>query len=61
MGSPAVSRFLYESEYSEENTKVKRMFGERKDREGTPPGVLPQSEQVLFLQRYARGTKVESE
>jgi hypothetical protein len=37
MGSPAVSRFLYESEYSEENTKVKRMLGEREDREGTPP------------------------
>ena len=28
MGSPAVSRFLYKGEYSEQNTKVKRIFGE---------------------------------
>jgi hypothetical protein len=34
MGSPAVSRFLYETQNSEYKAKVKRMFGE-KDRRGT--------------------------
>ena len=40
MGSPAVSRFLYKGEYSEQNTKVKRIFGEEISDRGIPPMFL---------------------
>jgi hypothetical protein len=51
MGSPAVSRFLYETQNSEYKAKVKRMFGE-KDRRGTEFGPATPTRTLAGCRRY---------